>query len=85
MSLMSAGTSRALTTVASKRIAKAIPNPSIFMIETSEEANAPKVTARIRAAAVMILPERCRPSATEFTVFIPASCCSLMRESRKSS
>ena len=71
--------------VASIRIANAIPNPSIFMIETPDEANEPKVTARIKAAAVMIRPERCRPMATQFTVFMPASCCSLILESRNNS
>ena len=84
-SLIIAGTKKPLIRVASSKIATAIPRPSIFMIETPLEANAPNVTAKISAAAVMILPERCSPRATEFTVLKPASCYSLMRLRRKSS
>jgi len=82
-SLISAGTSKALITVASSKIAKATPNPSNLIVVTPLVKNAAKTIARIKAAAVIIRADFCNPNATASIFDFPKSCSSLMRDKRK--
>ena len=65
---MSAGTNNALTTVASKSTAIAIPRPNALIIVTSLVTKAPATNTKIPAALVIILPVRSGPNATLFVL-----------------
>ena len=58
---MKAGTSTLRTTVASMRIASAVPTPKSCRKESLEVPNAKKVTDIKAAAVEMMRPERARP------------------------
>ena len=83
--LMNAGTSKALTTVASRRMAKATPNPRLLIFVTELDRNEAKTIAMSKAAAVMMRPVRCKPNATASDVVAPESCSSLILASMKTS
>ena len=68
--------------VASISTASAVPTPSSLISPICEVAKAPMATANSSAAAVTMRPVRCRPIATDSRSPAPASCASLIRESR---
>ena len=82
---MKAGTSVPRMRKASIRTARVRPTPNILMKLTPPVAKARKMTAISTAAAVTMRPVRSRPVATEVTLSAPASCSSLIRESRNTS
>ena len=82
---INAGTSKPLTTVASSKIAKEIPRPSILILVTPLVMKQANTIAIRTAAAVMIRPDFCNPELTEVVVSAPLSCSSLIRESRNNS
>jgi hypothetical protein len=80
---MRAGTSRARTTLASRRTAAAMPNPISLVTTIWALRKAPATTAKSNAAAVTIRPVRSRPTATASASLSPSSRASLIRERRK--
>ena len=68
--------------VASIATARAIPIPTSLTITIDEVANAPTATQKSSAADVTTRPVRSSPSATASRFSSPASCASLIRESR---
>lgn len=73
------------TRVASTTIASAVPIPKYWMKLTPLVPNAKNVIDKMTAAMVTMRPVRSSPVATALRVSAPASCSSLMRESRKTS
>ena len=71
--------------MASISTASVRPTPNSFMNEIPEVAKAMKTMASRAAAAVTIRPVCSSPVATDSVVPAPASCCSLMRDRRKTS
>ena len=65
--------------------ATASENPTSLMTRSLPNTKPANTTMMIVAADVMIRPERCRPSRTASSFENPASCSSLIRESRNTS
>ena len=82
-SFITAGTSTALTRVASRMTAKATPSPISFTNTSRDSTRAPMARARQQAAAVTIPPVWARPRATASSGEAPASCSSLILPRRK--
>ena len=86
MSAISAGTSSALTMLASTATASAAPRPSCFGEEQRQMlSSAPIATQNSSAAAVTMRPVRSIPSAIASRLGRPSSCASLMRASTNTS
>src|SRR5579862_3121446 len=84
-SRMVAGTSSARTMVASTATATATPSPSALISTMSAVTNDRLTQTTISAALVMILPLRCRPSATDRALSPLVAYASWMRLSRNTS
>ncbi|MNJ00985.1 hypothetical protein D3C73_1604720 [compost metagenome] len=65
--------------------ATASENPTSLITSSSPATNPANTATMIAAADVMTRPERCSPSRTESSLLAPASCSSLIRDSRNTS
>src|SRR5450755_816151 len=77
-SFITAGTSTARTSVASRMTAKATPNPISLTNTSRDSTRAPMARARQQAAAVTMPPVCAMPRATASSGEAPASCSSLI-------
>jgi hypothetical protein len=82
---MVAGTSSRRTIVASMSTATARAKPTSLMTRSLPATKPANTTMMIAAADVMMRPERWSPSRTASSLGSPASCSSLIRESRNTS
>jgi hypothetical protein len=83
--LISAGTSRARTTVESMSIASATPNPNVLTMRMSPDAKPADTRIRTNAALVIIRPDFYMPTATAWVLSPVASYSSLTLLRRKTS